>query len=200
MKMKMKWRDRKMVKRFIVTVISNNTEVLEFRTLNRAIVAYKKIVKAPAHADSLVTLGFENQDDIFQELVSNVGDNGEDVIHHGVTRQLQRILEEKILMVKPLTENSYSFYAYSKTDSKEFRLLGDAIKHFNKLRENNSPADYISLGVIKNGMFACDIVSNTGIGNTLKISSDYTQLDSFKNDKLVCVNMVCRLKREFLLG
>ena len=78
---------------------------------------------------------------------------------------------------------------YYKTDN-----LNKAIEEFK--RQSVQPSNYLALGVEKNNKLCCDILIKDSQG--LRISNDYKQLDNFKNDKLITVNLVNVLYRNEL--
>lgn len=75
-------------------------------------------------------------------------------------------------------ENKYRFYVIDNKTIKYTDFLKEALIIF---RDNKE--DYKALGVEKNQISCCDLLIQDN--GTLWISKDYTQMEEFKEDKLV---------------
>lgn len=85
---------------------------------------------------------------------------------------------------------NYTFYVYTKEKTISNLTLQQAIKEY----KNNNTQNYKALGATKNNTTSCDLL-NSLAGH--KISNDYKQLEDFKNDSMIQVNILNVLRREF---
>jgi hypothetical protein len=92
--------------------------------------------------------------------------------------------------------NNYTFYVYTNAGIKDDLSLNEAIKQY---KQTKTGLEYKALGVTKDNEFACDLVNNLGKNSSDKISHDYKSMKNFKDDKLITVNTVKILEREFNL-
>lgn len=180
---------------FTIMVIGDKSQLLKYRTLDKAIVEFKKLTKEHLTTDTIIELG-ASINDMFYGIASNTGDHRENVINHDELARLKKLLERKILETNNTTH--YSFYTYSIEGKKHFELFRDAISHLKELHKNNKVEHYLALGVTKNETVSCDLINNLGDAGALRISNDYKQLDNFKDDKLVAINMIKKLERELV--
>jgi hypothetical protein len=97
--------------------------------------------------------------------------------------------------------DNIKFYVFTNKGIKSNLGFKEAIREYKALNDNETNG-YKAIGIIKEvekNEYACDLLNNLGENSTNKISNDYTQLQNFKDDNLIKINVIEILKREFNL-
>lgn len=89
---------------------------------------------------------------------------------------------------------NYKFYVYANNKTIKHLSLSQAVKHY----ENIKTSGFKALGLSKQDCYKdIDVLNNLGGNGSPKIIYEFKNIDEFKNDKCISLNIINYLKKEF---